>query len=164
MTGVYAASSPTTSYVKSAESRVGLDEIDFLRLLVVQMKHQDPMNPMNDMEFMSQMTQFGMLSEARAQTKSLEAMADDSGRMGEFVLGALYALQDLGDMQRVGQALDLVGKVASGSGACGLVRAVHFGQDGIILETDAGEMRLRDVSSVHIAPPVESDGMDDNVE
>lgn len=163
MTEIHAASSATASYV-SKESRVALDEIDFLQLLVVQMKHQDPMNPMNDMEFISQMTQFGMLSEARAQTVSLEAIAKDCGRVGESALGTLYALQNLGDMQQVGQALDLVGKMVTASGSSGLVRAVHFDRDGITLETDAGEMRLHDVSSVHMVPPVDTEGADGDVE
>ena len=35
-----------------------LGKDDFLKLLVTQLQHQDPMNPMDDKDFMGQMAQF----------------------------------------------------------------------------------------------------------
>jgi len=36
---------------------------DFLRLLITQLSHQDPMNPMEDREFIAQMAQFSTLEQ-----------------------------------------------------------------------------------------------------
>ena len=40
-----------------------LGKDDFLKLLVTQLQHQDPLNPMDDMQFMQQMAQFSTLEQ-----------------------------------------------------------------------------------------------------
>jgi flagellar basal-body rod modification protein FlgD len=71
-TQITASGSPTqlSNEVLAAASRahktsLGVD--DFLKLLTVQLQHQDPMKPMEDAEFMGQMAQFAALE----QTKEL---------------------------------------------------------------------------------------------
>jgi flagellar basal-body rod modification protein FlgD len=46
-----------------------LNQNDFLKLLITQLTHQDPMKPQTDTEFVSQMTQFTNLE----QTKTMQA-------------------------------------------------------------------------------------------
>ena len=50
-----------TTQTKSEQSILGKD--DFLKLLIVQMQNQNPLEPMNDQEFMSQMAQFSSLEQ-----------------------------------------------------------------------------------------------------
>jgi flagellar basal-body rod modification protein FlgD len=50
---------------RAHKTSLGVD--DFLKLLTVQLQHQDPMKPMEDAEFMGQMAQFAALE----QTKEL---------------------------------------------------------------------------------------------
>jgi len=49
-----------------------VDKMDFMKLLVAQIKNQDPMSPMDNAEFTSQITQFTMLDEMKAMNSRLE--------------------------------------------------------------------------------------------
>ena len=75
----------TEEYVKTynaalrAERKGGTQEMgkdDFLRLLITQLRYQDPLKPMEDKEFIAQMAQFSSLE----QTKN---MADALAKMNE---------------------------------------------------------------------------------
>jgi flagellar basal-body rod modification protein FlgD len=46
--------------------------MDFMTLLVAQIKNQDPMSPMDNVEFTSQITQFTMLDEMKSMNAKLE--------------------------------------------------------------------------------------------
>lgn len=55
--------------VGNKEQTMGKD--DFLKLLLVQMQHQDPLNPVLDHEFVSQMAQFSSLEQMLQMNSSL---------------------------------------------------------------------------------------------
>ncbi len=55
-----------------ARDNAAVDKMDFMTLLVAQIKNQDPMSPMNNAEFTSQITQFTMLDEMKAMNARLE--------------------------------------------------------------------------------------------
>jgi flagellar basal-body rod modification protein FlgD len=50
------------------------DRDTFLRLLVVQVRHQDPLNPQEPVEFVGQLAQFSQLETLLAMRSSLEAI------------------------------------------------------------------------------------------
>jgi flagellar basal-body rod modification protein FlgD len=45
---------------------------EFLKLLVTQLAHQDPLNPMEDKEFVAQLAQFSSLEQLMAMNRSME--------------------------------------------------------------------------------------------
>ncbi|SDG98038.1 flagellar basal-body rod modification protein FlgD [Alteribacillus persepolensis] len=70
----YALPSKQAPVVKE-ESAGMLGKDDFLKILMVQLQNQDPLNPMDDKEFVSQMAQFS----------SLEQMTNMSTQLEQFV-------------------------------------------------------------------------------
>jgi flagellar basal-body rod modification protein FlgD len=67
---------PTSSTPTTAKTGMGKD--DFLKLLVGQLKNQDPQNPQGSDEFMGQMAQFSMLE----QLTNLTTAMNDSRTVG----------------------------------------------------------------------------------
>jgi flagellar basal-body rod modification protein FlgD len=79
---VAGASAPTPS---SSASTGGLGKDDFLKLLVGQIQHQDPMQPADSQQWISQLTQYSVLEQltnlndaskhANAQSSTAQAVA-----------------------------------------------------------------------------------------
>src|SRR3954453_6832340 len=78
ITGTTTATTATaaTSSTKKADPRLGKD--DFLKLMVAQMKNQDPMNPADDKDNIAQMAQFSSLEQI---TNLATATQDLANRM-----------------------------------------------------------------------------------
>lgn len=102
------------NFSKSQESTGSgkLDKDAFLRLLLAQLQHQDPMNPMEDTEFISQQAQFTQIEKMEQMNQLLSTSA------------------------QISQASSLVGKYVSiqrddGSIAIGKVDSVLIGSDGV---------------------------------
>ncbi len=63
---------------KAATSQGTLSKDQFLKLLIEQLKHQDPLSPMQNTEFTSQMAQFSQLEQLYNVNTSLGTMAQAS--------------------------------------------------------------------------------------
>jgi len=62
--------SSTGSTSKSTNSE--LDKDAFLKILITQLRYQDPLSPMDDKEFVAQMAQFSTLEQVTNMSKSLD--------------------------------------------------------------------------------------------
>lgn len=51
-----------------------LDKDDFLKLLITQLKNQDPFNPLDQNQFLAQTAQFASLEELQTMNKTLEEL------------------------------------------------------------------------------------------
>ncbi len=62
-------------------AREQLGKEDFLRLLTVQLRYQDPMNPMENTDFIAQMAQFSSLEQLQNMNQSLDRSVGSDERM-----------------------------------------------------------------------------------
>ena len=76
-----------------------LGKDDFLKLLITQLSHQDPMSPMEDKEFISQMAQFSTLEQMTGMANNFAKLtAMMSGSEATTALGKNVELIDRGQI------------------------------------------------------------------
>lgn len=72
---------PQEAAASAANSGTQLGKDDFLRLLTVQLRYQDPLNPLSDTDFIAQMAQFSSLEQLQNMNKSLERGLDSEEQL-----------------------------------------------------------------------------------
>lgn len=65
----------TTSTSKTGTDQSSLGKDDFLKLLVTQLKYQDPLEPVKDQDFIAQMASFSSLEQMNNLNTSFEKLA-----------------------------------------------------------------------------------------
>ncbi len=108
------------------------DKDMFLKLLVAQMKYQDPMNPTDSSDFLSQSAQFTAL-------EKMQAVADQTGMM----LGAQMAF---GASGLVGRTVTYT--LEDGTEGTGVVNGVTFGDSGPVLQVGDVNVPISNVVTV----------------
>jgi flagellar basal-body rod modification protein FlgD len=109
---------------QTGKSTLGKD--DFLKILIAQLQHQDPLNPMEDREFIAQMASFS----------TLEQMVNMSKMMEEFI--------ESQSSQSLARYSEMIGKRIEWNGEnddtnSAIVKAVVQKGTEIMLELDSGE-------------------------
>jgi len=117
-----------TNSVKAAD--MGKD--DFLKLLVAQLKYQDPSNPADSTQFLAQTAQFTQLEKLDALAKSNEAL--------------VTAQLSLGASNLIGKSITYTG--LDGNNATGVVTSATLGSDPMVKIGDT-EVALSKVKEVH---------------
>lgn len=84
ITGISAAESATDTTRTTGPKALGQD--DFLKLLVTQLKQQDPLNPTNNTEFVAQLAQFSQLEQSVKQAQLMQQSLDAQAASFQFTL------------------------------------------------------------------------------
>lgn len=84
---------PATAATSAVNTTLGKD--DFLKLLVGQLKNQDPLNPTSDTDFIGQMAQFSQLEQtSNMATANAELVQQQSGARAVALLGRTVTYPD----------------------------------------------------------------------
>lgn len=129
-TGTTGTAGPTAG--TPATSSTAVDKDMFLKLMVEQLKNQDPMNPTDSSAFLAQTAQFTSL-------EKLEAVATQSAQ-------SLTAQMAFGASGLVGRSITYVG--ADGAQSSGTVDSVRFTSTGPLLGVNGAEIELGSVNKV----------------
>ncbi|MFO8060904.1 MAG: flagellar hook capping FlgD N-terminal domain-containing protein [Bacillota bacterium] len=120
--GTYTQDVPPTG--AGTTNQLGQDA--FLKLLVAQLKYQDPLSPMDDRDFIAQMAQFSTLQQTQALVRSQMTM------LGASMLGRSFAVET-----RTGEYME------------GTIESVRWWGDELMLVTDGGEaLSLNEMSAL----------------
>ena len=137
MTSISTTQSTQSTTTTPAASSNPLDKAmlgkdDFLKLLVTQLQHQDPMNPVDDKDFMGQMAQF-------TSVEQLTNMATAVDRMST-------ASQSTQSIALIGKTVGW--KKADGSTGEGVAESVSFSDGAIKIKIGDDEIAPNEIESV----------------
>jgi flagellar basal-body rod modification protein FlgD len=128
--GVTGTGTPTQ--LDRTDSKGSLGQDAFLKLLVAQMQHQDPMAPTDSSQMMSQMAQFTSVEQLTNLSTSMTALQMNQDFNGSVAL--------------IGKSVTY--QAADHSQVTGTVSAVTAGKDGAILTVDGKQVNSGDVVKV----------------
>lgn len=118
--GVGGTPLPPADKPKTHEEASNLDKDAFLRILITQLSHQDPLSPLEDKDFIAQMAQFSSLEQMANMAKSMDAMKNFSM---------------LGSVNFIGRTVDYVDE-DSGQQASSKVVGVEFDEGVVVLNLE----------------------------
>jgi flagellar basal-body rod modification protein FlgD len=106
-------STPTPDQVQRKTGGV-LGKDDFLKLMVAQLQHQDPMNPMQDSDMMGQMASFSTLEQITNMAAANQTIASNLTSTGAIgLIGRTVTYTDADDLSHTG----VVSKVTTAGGS-----------------------------------------------
>jgi flagellar basal-body rod modification protein FlgD len=127
------SSSIGQSATTSVSSKMKLKTEDFIKMMITQLQHQDPLEPAKNEELLAQMSQIGQLQTSNDLQDMLKALSTQN---------------------QIGSAGQLIGKMVAGidenqTQAVGLVTAVRVQDNQAYLELDTGKtVRLDQVTAI----------------
>ena len=126
---------------ETTSEELGLGRDAFMKILVAQMRHQDPLDPMDDREFVAQMAQFSSLEQMQNMNKSLNQFLESN---------FLYQASSL-----IGSEVEI--RAGSDEEVKGIVTEVQFTEEGPVVVLDGeDEYPMHDIIGMK-EPGSESD-------
>ncbi|MBK6661504.1 MAG: hypothetical protein IPG47_01695 [Thermoflexaceae bacterium] len=82
-----------TTYTPAPKATQDLGSVDFMKLIIAQMRNQNPLEPQKDTDFMAQMAQFEALNQTKAMAagvkvlQGMQELSSAAGLIGKTVIG-----------------------------------------------------------------------------
>jgi flagellar basal-body rod modification protein FlgD len=108
VTSVNTNSTTNTSNVSANKSSLGKD--DFLKLMIAQMKNQDPMNPMDGTQYAAQLAQFTSLEQLTNLNSTMTASMEANTSLTQSVNNTMMATLIGKDVKLSGNDIVLAGQ------------------------------------------------------
>ena len=118
-TSIWSATTNKPGTKTGASNELGKD--DFMKLLLAQLQHQDPLKPMDDQAFIAQTAQFNALEQMENLNKTLSAVLDS---------------------QQLSEASGLIGKTIEATGSDG--KAVTGKVTGVSMQGGVAKLHVGD--------------------
>lgn len=140
VTGVLSSGYEGTSAKQTAVSDTSmLSKESFLKLLITQLKYQNPLEPLSNTDFIAQMAQFSALEELQNANKNLENLKTlEENRSGEVILVSAMTL--------LGREIEFLG--SDGEQQKGKVEAVRIAEGQPLLVVGGQTISLSKVVQV----------------
>lgn len=117
---------------KGYKNEMGKDS--FLKLLITELKYQDPTRPMEDREFISQMAQFSALEQMTNMNKEITSMVRSSRSAEGFSL--------------LGKYVDALNPVTNRR-VSGIISSIEYRDNEQVLKVGKEEVSINDIHAVH---------------
>lgn len=159
-----ATGSRQAEFMRNAGNGAELDKHAFLKLLITQLRHQDPLNPSNNGEFLAQMAQFTALEQTQSINAGIEMMNTNQTAYQNALLGKMDNLkQNTADLLYLSQFAQFTGidaellllgkevtmKTAAGEEIVGKVTSIQLDQAGNRLIVDGQVFTGAQLVKVH---------------
>ena len=138
-TSAVSSATAASTAVTSGTSKV-MGQDDFLKLLIAQLKYQDPMSPMEDKDFIAQLAQFSTLQQTISMSNNIDDMSKSQTASQAFAM--------------TGKWIDYIG--SDGNTAAGRVDGVALNDGVATLKVGSNTVELG--SELHVYPGVDSLG------
>jgi flagellar basal-body rod modification protein FlgD len=151
-----AGAATTTTTTASTKNMIGKDE--FLKMLIAQLKHQDPLNPMDGTAFTAQLAQFSSLEQLQNINTQLTSFTRQQQSLGNTQAVNLIGREVLakGDtIQAEGTPIDLRYQL-KGDAATGLVRI--YNADGELVDALVFKNQKQGMNTLTWNPPSSTTG------
>ena len=140
---VSAPTNITSTASSTAQSNSGSDAVnrqDFLKLLIAQLQHQDPLNPAENQEFVAELATFSSLEQQQLQTQLLQKLIDASQSNNTSQALSLIGRNVVVDEQRF--------NFTPGNPVQFIFQALQAGNAVIDISTDSGRLVYSDTFNI----------------